>query len=523
MSGSNRIRSSHLLERARRLAPAPPPGNAVGDLAGDLGVAEVAERRGLPIATVRGIRSFYDQIERITRVCEGTACRFGGGHALRERLEGMGPVGEVKCLGHCYQAPAFRSGEKVYACPSSERVEDWLDEWGEGPSPMVDLHPIPRASLCEEPVVLRHLLGGIGGAAHGAGGVAPAWDEYQLPDPDTILANVDAAKVRGRGGAAFPTATKWRTARQTLADVKYVVANGDEGDPGSYVDRLLLEEDPHTVLAGMLACARVIGATRGIVYIRSEYPQAQRIMRRAIGEARARGVLGAAFDVEVLSGAGSYVCGEENALLRSIEGLRGEPSPKPPFPAEAGLFGKPTVVQNVETLALIPWAARHAKPTGTKAVCVSGAVARPGLVEVPLGMTVREILERGAGGAESGRTWRMALVGGPMGRVLPVEKFDTPLSYEALPGMGHAGIVVLDDHVSPRELAEHLFAFARGESCGNCTPCRVGTSRLAQVRDRATFERLLTTMEEGSLCGFGSTVPKPLRDLLAVWGEEVLR
>ena len=519
MSGDNRpgprtrIRSSHLLERARRMAGDPPPGNAVGDLVADFSVEEVAERRGLPVATVRGIRTFYDQIEKLTRVCSGTACTFGGAHALRERLEGLGPVGEVRCLGHCYATPAFRSGEKVYACPTNERVEDWLDEWGEGPSPMADLSPMPRLSLTEEPVVLRHLLGG----------ADEVWQEYSLPDPDAILANVEAAQVRGRGGAAFPTATKWRTARNTLAPLKYVVANGDEGDPGSYVDRLLLEEDPHTVLAGMLACARVIGATRGIVYIRAEYPQAQRSMRRAIDEARARGVLGAAFDASVYTGAGSYVCGEENALLRSIEGLRGEPSPKPPFPAEVGLFGKPTVVQNVETLALIPWAARHARPTRTKAVCVSGAVARPGIVEVPLGMSVREILQRGAGGAAAGRTWRMALVGGPMGRVLPESLFDTPLSYEALPGMGHGGIVVLDDTVSPRALAEHLFEFARGESCGNCTPCRVGTSRLAQVHDVATMERLLTTMEEGSLCGFGSTVPTPVRDLLRHFGQEALR
>jgi NADH-quinone oxidoreductase subunit F len=504
---------SRLLERARRLVPDPPPGNAVGDLLSDLGEAEVAARRGLPRASVRGIRSFYDQLQRITRVCDGTACHFHGGELLRERLEGLGPVGEVRCLGHCYATPAFRSGDKVYACPPRIAVGDWLDEWGEGPSPMADIAPIPRLSLAPEPVVLRHLL-------------AESFDpfaDYELPDGETILAAVEFAKVNGRGGAAFPTALKWRTARDVPGDVKYVVANGDEGDPGSYVDRLLLEEDPHTVLAGMLACARATGATDGIVYIRAEYPHAQRVMRAAIQAARERGVFGPRFRVEVVSGAGSYVCGEENALLRSIEGRRGEPAPKPPYPTESGLFGKPTVVQNVETLALVPWAVRTGRHADTKAVCLGGAVRRPGVVEVTLGTPLREVLMRGGGGPSEGRRWRMALVGGPMGRVLPERSFDTPLSYEALPGMGHGGIVVLDETVSPRALAAHLFAFARSESCGNCTPCRVGTARLAQVRDRATLERLLATLEMGSLCGFGSTVPKPARDLLAHFGEEIFR
>jgi NADH:ubiquinone oxidoreductase subunit F (NADH-binding) len=245
-------------------------------------------------------------------------------------------------------------------------------------------------------------------------------------------------------------------------------------------------------------------------------------MREAIGEARSAGKLGREFDVDVVSGAGSYVCGEETALLGSIQGLRGEPWIKPPYPAVAGLHGEPTVVQNVETLSVIPWVARNATVTGTKAVSLSGAVRRPGCVEVPLGMPLRRVLEQGGQGPHAGRGWSMALIGGPMGRVLPERLFDTPLSYEALPGLGHAGIVVLDETVGPRDLAEHLFAFARAESCGSCTPCRVGSARLATITDRVTLDRLLATMEMGSLCGFGQSLPRPLRDLLQHYGDAVL-
>jgi NADH:ubiquinone oxidoreductase subunit F (NADH-binding) len=360
--------------------------------------------------------------------------------------------------------------------------------------------------------VLRHLVRG----------AAPAgWGDYDLPGGDAILRALEAARLRGRGGASYPTAAKWRAARDTPAAERYVVANGDEGDPGSYVDRLLLEEDPHAVLAGMLACARVIGARRGVVYVRAEYPLARARVARAIEEARAAGRLGQELDVDVISGAGSYVCGEETALLRSIEGRRGEPRPKPPFPAQAGLFGRPTVVQNVETLAIVPWVARHGRPTGTKAVCLSGAVARPCVVEVPLGMPLRRVLHQAGGGPAREDGWRMALVGGPLGRVVPEHLFDTPLSYEALPGLGHAGVVVLDERVSPRALAEHLFAFARAESCGTCTPCRAGTARLAGIRDASAMRRLLETLEAGSLCGFGQGVPRPIRDLLEHFGDEV--
>lgn len=402
--------------------------------------------------------------------CVGTACTFEGG----------GGSGEpIYCRGRCY-APHGAGGWEV-----------------------------PRLNLAARPVVLRHLLGDDRSA-----------DDYALPDGDTVLDAVQRSGLRGRGGAAYPTAAKWRAARDTPADQRYVVANGDEGDPGSFVDRLLLEDTPHAVLAGMVACARAIGATVGYVLVRGEYPRAVDRLRHALDQATRLGWLGD-LEVHVVVGRGSYVCGEETALIRAIEGCRAEPRAKPPFPAQSGLWGKPTVVQNIETLSIVPWIVQNRAPAAQKGVCVSGAVARPGLVEIELGTPLRRVLDEGAGGPAQGRRWKMALVGGPMGRVLPERLFDTPLDLDGLPGMGHAGVVVIDDTVSARTLAEHLFGFARDESCGNCTPCREGTAVLAQAGDRVALERLLDVLETGSLCGFGKSVPKPVRDLLQHFPEEM--
>ncbi len=504
----------NLLEWARRHQAEQRRGSALTDLMAGMPDQAIADSRGLPRATIAGLRSFYDQVESRTTVCDGTACHFAGREELAASLAEHGPVGGVRCLGHCYAAPSFRSGDRVYARPSSMELEAWIDSWGEGPEPVEDLIEVPRSSLAGDPVVLRHLLPGRRPAG---------LEEYELPDGDAILEALESAKLRGRGGAAYPTAAKWKAARDTPAAERYVVADGDEGDPGSFVDRLLMEEAPHAILAGMVACARAIGAASGFVYVRAEYPRALRTMRAAVDEARDAGRLNAHFDVEVVSGAGSYVCGEETALINSLEGRRGEPRVRPPYPSQAGLHGRPTVVQNVETLAVVPWVARSGRGSGTKAMSLAGAVRRPGVVEITLGTSLLRVLEEAGGGPPPGRRWAMALVGGPMGRVLPASRFDASLSYDALLGLGHAGVVVLDESVTPRMLAEHLFVFARAESCGSCTPCRVGAARLGRLRDRATLERLLETMEMGSLCGFGQGVPRPLRDLLEHYGEKVLR
>lgn len=498
-------------EWARRHAADPAPGAALTDLLAGQTDEEVTARHGLPRAVVEGLRSFYDQIVPEPQACDGMACHFGGGDQLVARLAEAGTPHTVRCLGHCYAAPAFRSGDRVYALPARTSVTDWLAEWGEGMGLVENLAPIPRTSMAPEPVVLRNLLRG----------TPRGLDEYALPDGGVILEAIEEAGLRGRGGATYPTAAKWRAARDTPADERFVVVNGDEGDPGSFVDRLLLEEDPHAVLAGVVACARAIGARRAYVYIRAEYPRAGAIVRAALREARAGGVLGD-LEIAVISGAGSYVCGEETALLHSIEGLRAEPRPKPPYPAVCGLLGRPTVVQNVETLALVPWVVRNRRRSGTKAVSLSGAVHRPGVVEIPLGTPLERLLQEAGGGPAPGRRWGLAMVGGPLGRVIPRERFDVKLGFDTLPGLGHAGIVVFDDRVAPRSLAEQLFAFARAESCGGCLPCRAGAQQLARMRTRESLERLLETMAIGSQCGFGQGVIRPIRDLLEHYGEAVL-
>lgn len=464
-----------LREWARRRARQPGPQSALELL---LEGRRAPTINGYPPHWLDGVSSFYDYLEdeATERVCTGTACRFARG------AESQGTP--VHCLGRCYEAPAT----------SRQRGG-----------------PIPRLSLVAQPVILRHLVEGAR--------LDPEGEYRALPDAG-ILDAVTASGLRGRGGAGFPTGAKWRAARDTPADDRYVVANGDEGDPGSFVDRLLLEEDPHAILAGMLACARAIGARHGVVFIRREYARAQTVMRDAIEWAKSAGHLGE-FQVRVVSGAGSYVAGEETALLRAIEGLRAEPSPKPPFPAERGLEGLPTVVQNVETLAAVPWVVERRQRADTKVVCVTGAVNRPCAVEIALGTPLSEVLERACGGAPPARRWKMALVGGPMGRVLSATSFQTPLSFEALPGMGHAGVHVFDDQVSARDLALHLFEFASSESCGSCTPCRIGTTQLASRKSAASLERLLTTLELGSLCGFGQGVPRPIRDLLREFPQEL--
>lgn len=451
-----------VLRFAQHRAPGAP--RAIDLLADGATIPEAAAQSGLPEARVRGIAGFYDQLHPTVSFCTGTACTFARGHTPKGN--------EIRCIGACYAAPT-----------TTDRRPP----------------PIPRRSLVANPVVLRYVLG------------QPRPDPGELPEPDVIFARVGG--LRGRGGAAFPTATKWKSARDTAAPRRFIVANGDEGDPGSYVDRLLLEEDAKGVLVGMALCARAINATEGLVYIRAEYPEAQARMERAITEATWLPI-----PVRVVRGAGSYVCGEETALLRSIEGLRGEPWPKPPYPAQEGLWGMPTVVQNVETLVVV---ADHVLGGGgvmTKAFSISGAVREPGIVEAPLGIPLRELLGRGAGGGDQ---WKMAVVGGPMGRIVPESEFDVPLGYDTLPGLGHGGIVVLDERVSPAAVARHLYKFAREESCGNCTPCRVGCAQLASMRDRESLLRLLKTMEMGSLCGFGQGVSRPLHDLLRVWGDEV--
>jgi formate dehydrogenase iron-sulfur subunit len=363
------------------------------------------------------------------------------------------------------------------------------------------------------------------------------------------VGTVDEIKLsglRGRGGAGFPTGIKWNTVCLAPADQKYIVCNADEGDSGTFADRMLMEGDPFSLIEGMTIAGIALGATKGYVYIRSEYPHAIRTMRAAIDAGCAEGVLGSdimgsglAFDIEVRMGAGAYICGEETSLLNSLEGKRGVVRAKPPLPAIEGLFGKPTVVNNVISLASVPWIMANGGPAyaafgmgrslGTLSVQLAGNVARGGLIELPFGPTLRSVIEEWGQGTASGRPFRAVQVGGPLGAYFPDALLDTPMDYEAFTAagglIGHGGVVVFDETVDLAAQARFAFEFCAAESCGKCTPCRIGAVRGMEVVDRilagvetgknfAVLDDLLETMTDASLCAMGGLTPIPVGSAL---------
>jgi formate dehydrogenase iron-sulfur subunit len=356
--------------------------------------------------------------------------------------------------------------------------------------------------------------------------------------PEAVVEEIKISRLRGRGGAAFPVWSKWQIAQQTEGDEKYVVANADEGDAGTYCDRMILEGDPFRLIEGMLICARAIGATKGYLYCRHEYPAAATTMRTAIRKAMEEGLLdlnGASFEIEIVTGAGSYVCGEETALLESLEGRRGVVRAKPPYPAVAGLNGRPTIVSNVLTFATIPnilarGGAWHAsmgtdQSRGTVVLQIGGRVKQPGLVEIPFGMTLRHVLDQFGGGMAPGSRFKAVQVGGPLGSLFPESKLDIPICYDAFAEagaiLGHGGIVVYDHDTDMVELSRHFMAFTADESCGKCTPCRVGSVRGREILERIQagqgtaddlelLHDLGETMKAASLCALGGRAPYPV-------------
>jgi NADH:ubiquinone oxidoreductase subunit F (NADH-binding) len=366
--------------------------------------------------------------------------------------------------------------------------------------------------------------------------------------PEALREEVKAANLRGRGGAGFPAGLKWEFAARNPAAEKFVVVNGDEGDPGSYIDKHLMEWSPELLLEGMALAGYAVGAATGFVYVRSEYPLSKPALEAAVARAYESGDLGSdihgsgfSFHVYVEEGAGSYVVGEETALLNSLEGLRGTVSARPPFPAEKGYHALPTVVNNVETLCNAPFIAAHGAEAyaalspgatpGTKLVCLNERFERPGVVEVRFGTPLREICEELGGGLREGRSVKALQIGGPLGGILPGWKLDTPFDFEPLAAegcmVGHGGIVAFDDRTDMRALAEHLLHFGASESCGKCFPCRIGLFRGLELvsaegpLDRAKLEELLETLEVASLCAHGSGMPAPIRSLLAHFPEEL--
>ncbi|MHC4248448.1 MAG: NAD(P)H-dependent oxidoreductase subunit E [Planctomycetota bacterium] len=369
---------------------------------------------------------------------------------------------------------------------------------------------------------------------------------------EELIGIIDRSGLRGRGGAGFPTAMKWRAVRDAAGDEKYIVANGDEGDPGAFMDRMLLESFPYRVIEGMAIASYAVGAREGRLYIRSEYPFAVKRMTDAIARAKERGYLGAsvlgtdhALELMIMRGAGAFVCGEETALLESLEGRRGSPRIRPPYPAEKGFRGKPTLVNNVETYSVIPWIVREGasgfaelgteRSKGTKVFALAGKTVRGGLIEVPMGITIREIVEGVGGGIAEGRELKAVLVGGPSGGCIPERLADTRVDYEALTElgamMGSGGFVVLDDSDCVVDIARYFLEFTQNQSCGKCTFCRVGTRRMLEVLERIAggegkpkdldeLERLASFIREGSLCGLGKTAPNPVLTTLKYFRGE---
>lgn len=374
------------------------------------------------------------------------------------------------------------------------------------------------------------------------------WARAMELAPEAIVQEVTTSGLRGRGGAGFPAGLKWKTVAEAPGARKYVVCNADEGDSGTFADRMVMEGDPFMLLEGMRIAARAVGASHGFIYVRSEYPRAVSVLERAITVLRESRFLGTGFDVEVRVGAGAYVCGEETSLLESLEGKRGQVRAKPPLPAHEGLFGKPTVVNNVLTLAAVPWILEHGgaayaalgvgRSRGTMPIQLGGNVKHGGLFELPLGLTLRELIFDFGGGTASGRPVRAVQVGGPLGAYFPEKLLDTPLDYEAMAKaggiLGHAGVVVFDDTVDLAKQARFAFEFCALESCGKCTPCRIGSTRGVEVLDQvaagvepeknlALVKDLCTVLTDASLCALGGLTPLPVLSALEHFHEDFTR
>jgi NADH:ubiquinone oxidoreductase subunit F (NADH-binding) len=433
----------------------------------------------------------------------------------------------VYCLGRCFESPATGLSDI---------------------RPRIEVHS-------RDPIVLKRLCQGGAQtlqAYRNLGGYCALERSLKRSGSD-VLDAVEQSGLRGRGGAGFPTCRKWRAAAQQGANPKFIIANADEGDSGAYIDRFILEDDPHSVIEGMLLAAYAIGASRGWIYLRHEYPAAHLVLERAIAEARDAGLLGErilgrefSFELEVFVGHGSYVCGEETALMRSIEGVRPEAKARPPYSTEQGLFGQPTVTNNVETLANVPWIIEHgadayaslgfSKSSGTKVVSLNSLFVRPGLYEVEFGVTVRHIVEELGGGLCSG-SLKGVIIGGPLAGIIPPHLLDTRFGFEELgaigASLGHGGVIAFDEQTSIVALVHHIFSFGAYESCGKCTPCRLGTRRIEQLfarilnrgpatqHESSEWREIVNALKWTSLCGHGIGLGAFAESVLNHYREEL--
>ncbi len=500
-------------------------------------------------------------------ICAGGQCITSGGdsfgEALKHAIKKMGLEDEIQvvetgCMGACEKGPmmvVYPEGI-LYTLLKPEDALEIVEEhflkgrpikrlmWTEADGNFPTLDEVPFFAH-QTKIVLRN-CGMIDSesieeyiARDGYNALAKALTNMK---PFEVVEEIKKSGLRGRGGAGFPTGLKWEFAYNEKADEKYVVTNADEGDPGAYMDRSIIEGDPHTIIEGMAIAGYAIGASKGYIYCRAEYPIAVKRLQIAIRKARQAGLLGEnilgsdySFDLEIRIGAGAFVCGEETALLNSIEGKRGEPNKKPPYPAQKGLFGKPTIINNVETFANIPFIISEGAEKfrrfgtesnpGTKVFSLAGKVITTGLIEVPLGTTLRNIIYDIGGGIPNNKKFKGALMGGPSGGVVPASQLDTPIDFESLDEigsmMGSGGMIIMDEDSCIVDIAKYFLEFTVDESCGKCTPCREGTRQMLAILERITsgqgkesdldeLDNLAQTIKQTSLCGLGQSAPNPV-------------
>jgi NADH-quinone oxidoreductase subunit F len=525
--------------------------------------AEVGRALRVPLADVDGVIDFYAMLSRqpigrtIARVCSAPVCALAGADAVADALcrhlkvepgevssDGEFTVEHAPCLGLCDHAPALLVGEAALGRADAAKAVEICARSGERAVSFVGGDIRSLSSNCGQghPTSLANYMSG-----GGYGGLKKAL----TMTPQDVLAEVKAAGLVGRGGAAFPTGIKWEGAANAAGQPKYIVCNADESEPGTFKDRILMEEDPHRTIEGMIIAAHAVGARRGYIYVRGEYPYAFKVMGDALEEARQAGIIGGNilgagldFDIEMRLGAGAYICGEETALLESIEGKRGLPRIKPPFPTTHGLFGKPTVINNVETFCNVPLilersAAEYRKmgtdrSPGPKLFCLSGQIQRPGLYEVTFGATLRHLVFDLAGGLKQGRKLQAVLMGGAAGAFATDKDLDVILSFEHLGAaglpLGSGAVMVFDDSADMRDVLKRLAHFFADESCGKCYPCQLGARRQYEILDRAAAglplpgdrERLSDvggTMIDASLCGLGQTAATAVLSGMKLWPE----
>ena len=506
------------------------------------------------------------------RVCMAASCQSSGAQpvldALSERCEGGScKVKGVGCMGLCSAGPLVavtevgEQGEDpakdpiLYREVSAADAPEILASVGKQPVERLRC-PTDQPFFTRQQKIVLANAGIIDPDSFkgyvAAGGYFAMIQALTEMTPAEVLQEMTKSGLRGRGGGGYPTGLKWSTVAKMPAGQKYVICNADEGDPGAFMDRAILESDPHRVLEGMAIAAYAIGANKGYVYVRAEYPLAVERIEKAIRKAKRAGFMGNriaetqfSFDVEIRLGAGAFVCGEETALMASIEGLRGQPRPRPPYPAQAGLWGYPTLINNVETFANVAPIIREGgdwfagigteRSKGTKVFALAGTIRNTGLIEVPMGTTLRDIIEVIGGGIPDGKAFKAVQTGGPSGGCLPATKLDIPVDYDSLRDlgtiMGSGGMIIMDEGSSMVDVARYFMEFCMSESCGKCVPCRTGTLQMhglldkiakaqGSVQDLALLEELCDMVQATSLCGLGQTAPNPVLSTLRYFREE---